>query len=451
MMGGRQIDQGALFYQFSLDRHVPSDHLLRSIDRFVDLREVRAHLSSFYSSTGRPSVDPELMIRMLMVGYCYGIRSERRLCEEVHLNLAYRWFCRLGLEGEVPDHSTFSKNRHGRFRESDLFRRVFETIVRRCMAERVVGGEGFAVDASLIRADVNRQQRVDGSQVLPYEISGRAVDEYLAVLNDAAFGGATEVTPKFISPTDPAARWTAAHRGQPFFAYSDNYLIDLEHAVIVDVEASTAIRQAEVTASKTMIERTQERFGLYPERLAADTAYGSAEMLGWLVHERGIEPHIPVFDKSKREDGTFSRDNFMYDHQGDVYLCPGGKMLTTKGTLVNDGATLLYRASKYDCDACALKPRCCPKEPARKIPRSIHEGARDMARDIAKTDAYRTSRRQRKKVEMLFAHLKRILRLDRLRLRGPCGAHDEFLLAATAQNLRKLAKLIPMRQSAIAS
>jgi hypothetical protein len=314
------------------------------------------------------------------------------------------------------------------------------------MAEGVVGGEGFAVDASLIRADVNRQHRVDGSQVLPSETSSRAVDEYLAVLNDAAFGGATEVTPKFISPTDPAARWTAAHRGQPFFAYSDNYLIDLEHAVIVDVEASTAIRQAEVTASKTMIERTQESFGLYPERLAADTAYGSAEMLGWLVHERGIEPHIPVFDKSKREDGTFSRVDFMYDHQGDVYVCPGGKMLTTKGTLVNDGATLLYRASKYDCDACALKPRCCPKEPARKIPRSIHEGARDMARDIAKTDRYRTSRRQRKKVEMLFAHLKRILRLDRLRLRGPCGAHDEFLLAATAQNLRKLAKLIPIPQ-----
>jgi hypothetical protein len=274
---------------------------------------------------------------------------------------------------------------------------------------------------------------------------------YLAVLDDAAFGGATDVTPKFISPADPAARWTSAHGGLAFFAYSTNYLIDLDHAIIVDVEASTAIRQAEVTASKTMIERTKERFGLYPERLSGDTAYGSAEMLGWLVHECGIEPHIPVFDKSNREDGTFSRDDFTYDHQGDVYFCPGGKMMTTKGTLVNDGATLLYRASKYDCDACALKPRCCPKEPARKIPRSIHEGARDMARDIAKTDAYLTSRRERKKVEMLFAHLKRILRLDRLRLRGPCGAHDEFLLAATAQNLRKLAKLIPMPQPAMAT
>jgi transposase len=449
MMGERQVAQRALFYEFSLEEHIPTGHLLRSIDRFVELGSVRAYLAPFYSSTGRPSVDPELMIRMLIIGYCHGIRSERRLCEDVHLNLAYRWFCRLGLEGEVPDHSTFSKNRHGRFRNSDLLRHVFETVVRRCMAEGLVGGEGFAVDASLIRADANRQRGVDGLQGLPPEISSRAVDEYLAVLDDAAFGGATEVTPKLISPADPAARWTSAHGGLAFFAYSDNYLIDLDHAVIVDVEASTAIRQAEVTASKTMIERTEECFGLYPERLAADTAYGSAEMLGWLVHERGIEPHIPVFDKSNRQDGTFSRDDFSYDHQGDVYFCPGGKMLTCKGTIVNDNQ-LMYRASKYDCDACALKRRCCPKEPARKIPRSIHEGARDMARDIAKTDAYRTSRRQRKKVEMLFAHLKRILRLDRLRLRGPCGAHDEFLLAATAQNLRKLAKLIPMPQPAMA-
>jgi len=450
MMGERQVAQGALFYEFSLDEYVPASHLLRSIERFVELGDVRTHLAPFYSSTGRPSVDPELMIRMLIVGYCHGIRSERRLCEEVHLNLAYRWFCRLGLEGEVPDHSTFSKNRHGRFRDSDLLRHIFETVVRRCMAEGLVGGERFAVDASLIKADANRQRGVEGSQGLTPEIPSRAVDEYLAVLDNAAFGAATEVVPKFISPSDPAARWTSAHGGLAFFAYSDNYLIDLDHAIIVDVEASTAIRQAEVTASKTMIERTEECFGLYPERLAADSAYGSAEMLAWLVHERGIEPHIPVFDKSDREDGTFSRGDFTYDHKGDVYFCPGGKMLTCKGTIVNDNQ-LMYRASKYDCDACALKPRCCPKEPARKVPRSIHEGARDMARDIAKTDAYRTSRRERKKVEMLFAHLKRILRLDRLRLRGPRGAHDEFLLAATAQNLRKLAKLIPMPQPAMAS
>jgi transposase len=445
MMGARRVDQRALFYEFCLEDHVPADHLLRSIDRFVDLEGVRSHLTPYYSTTGRPSVDPELMIRVLLVGYCYGIRSERRLCEEVHLNLAYRWFCRLGLEGEVPDHSTFSKNRHGRFRDSDLLRRIFETVVVRCMAEGLVGGEGFAVDASLIKADASRQKGIEGAEGLPPEVTSRAAAEYLAVLDDAAFGAASEVTPKFISPADPAARWTGAHGGPAFFAYSANYLIDLDHAVIIDVEATTAVRQAEVTAAKTMIARTEERFDLYPERLAGDTAYGSAEMLGWLVHEHGIEPHVPVWDKSRRQDGTFSREDFIYDHEGDVYFCPGGKRLTCKGTVVNDDQ-LLYRASKYDCDACRLKPRCCPKTPARKVPRSIHEGARDLARDIARTEAYSASRRQRKKVEMLFAHLKRILRLDRLRLRGPSGARDEFLLAATAQNLRKMAKLIPMPQ-----
>jgi transposase len=444
MMGSRRVEQSELFYDFSFDRHVPGDHLLRSIDRFVDLSEVRRDLAAFYSSIGRPSVDPELMIRMLLIGYCFGIRSERRLCEEVHLNLAYRWFCRLGLEGQVPDHSTFSKNRHGRFRQSDLLRRLFETVLSRCVEEGLVGGEGFAVDGSLIKADASRQKGVEGSNGLPPEATSRAVREYLAVLNDAAFGAATDVTPKFISPADPAARWTGAHGGQAFFAYSANYLVDLDNAIIVDVEATTAIRQAEVTAAKRMIERTKERFDLYPARLAGDSAYGSAEMLNWLVYEHGIEPHVPVFDKSTRTDGTFSREAFTYDHDKDVYFCPASKMLTCTGTLVNDGATLLYRASKYDCDACPMKPRCCPKTPARKVPRSIYEGARDVAREIAMTEEGRASRKLRKKVEMLFAHLKRILHLDRLRLRGPNGARDEFHLAATAQNLRKLAKLIPM-------
>jgi hypothetical protein len=224
----------------------------------------------------------------------------------------------------------------------------------------------------------------------------------------------------------------------------------VQHAVIVDVEPSTAVRQAEVTAAKAMIERACGRLDLWPERLIADTGYGSAEMLDWLVNDRGIEPHIPVFDKSKRTDGTFSRDDFAYDRASDTYRCPAGKLLrryrrqfTVPRTGVMKDNSLRYRASKHDCQGCPLKPRCCPNTPTRKVPRSIYEGARDLARDIAKTNAYQTSRCQRKKVEMLFAHLKRILKLDRLRLRGPCGARDEFHLAATAQNLRKLAKLIP--------
>jgi transposase len=212
MVGERRLMQEALFYGFSLERHVPSSHMLRKIDRFVDLSRIRAHLEPYYSEVGRPSIDPELMIRMLLVGYCYGIRSERRLCDEAHLNLACRWFCRLGLDGDVPDHSTFSKNHHGRFRESDLLRRLLETVVARCMVEGLVGGEVFAVDDSNIVADARRQRGAAQAGDLD-PTSNRAVKEYLAVLGDAAFGGATPVEPKLVSPTDPAARWTAASGG----------------------------------------------------------------------------------------------------------------------------------------------------------------------------------------------------------------------------------------------
>ena len=385
------------------------------------------------------------MIRMLIIGYCFAIRSERRLCEEVHLNLAYRWFCGLGLDGRVPDHSTFSANRNGRFRESNILRHVFETVVRRCMTEGLVGGEGFAVDASLIQADANKQRSVPGHEWNVEDIpanAGRAIADYLATLDDAAFGAASDVVPKFVSPSDPASQWTGAHKGPAFFAYANNYLIDTDNAVIVDVEASRAIRQAEVGASRTMIDRVAERFGFKPKRLAGDTAYGTADNLAWLVKQRGIAPHIPVFDKSKRDDGTLSRADFNFDTERNLYTCPQGKTLQTTGT-VHDGRTRLYRASKLDCDRCPLKQRCCPNTPSRKIPRDINEDSRDVARTLYDTPAFDQSRRERKKVEMLFAHLKRILKLGRLRLRGPCGAQDEFLLAATAQNLRKLAKLRP--------
>jgi len=442
-MMGTQAAPERLFYDFCLEDHVPDDHLLRRIDRFLDLSDVRQKLRPFYCSIGRPSIDPELMIRMLIIGYCLAIRSERRLCEEVHLNLAYRWFCRIGLDGQVPDHSTFSRNRHGRFRQSNILRHLFEMVVRRCMAEGLVGGEGFAVDASLIEADANKQRSVPGDVWNVADISAnacQAVKDYLATLDDAAFGAASDVIPKFVSPSDPAAQWTGALRGPAFFAYANNYLIDTSNAVILDVEASRAIRQAEVGAARAMLDRAADRFGVKPARLAGDSAYGAAPMLAWLVNEKQITPHIPVFDKSKREDGTFSRADFKWDADRNLFVCPQGKMLKSTGK-VHDGRTRLYRASKLDCDPCSLKPRCCPNTPSRKIPRDINEDARDAARALYDTPAFDQSRRERKKVEMLFAHLKRILKLGRLRLRGPYGAQDEFLLAATAQNLRKLAKL----------
>jgi transposase len=444
MMGRLKSDQGQLFYEFHLNEAVPEDHLVRKIDAALDLSWLRSELAPHYSSMGRPSIDPELMIRMLVVGYVFAIRSERLICREVQVNLAYRWFCKLGIEDAIPDHSAFSRARNERFREGDVFRLVFERVVEACLAAGLVGGEGFAVDASLIQADANKQRSIAGQdwrRDRDPARSSRAVKEYLATLDDTAWGAASDVVPKFVSPSDPAAQWTGAHKGPAFFAYSDNYLIDVKFGVIVDVEASRAIRQAEVGAAKTMLERTEERFGLKPERLAADTAYGAAPMLNWLVEEKDIAPHIPVFDRSERDDGTFSRSDFRYDPTSDVYHCPASKTLTTTGTLVNDGTTLLYLARKHDCDNCELKARCCPKVPFRKIPRDRHEAARDIARSFVGTEAFEQSRRERKKIEMRFAHLKCILRLGRLRLRGPRGAQDEFILAAIAQNLRRLAAL----------
>ena len=456
MLGARQEAQGALFYEFSLEDHIPQDHLLRSIDRFVDLSSIRAHLADFYNHTGRPSIDPELLIRMLLVRYCFGIRSERRLCEEVHLNLAYRWFCRLDLSDQIPDHSTFSTNRHGRFRESGLLRHLFETTVARCIEEGLVSGQRMAVDASLIEADANRpfsasKEEWDTNRI-DVDAAPRAVREYLDTLDEAAFGAASEVQPKFTSFSDPASQWTAARKGPAFFAYSDNYLIDTDHGVVVDVEATRSIRQAEVGSTKTMLNRVKDKFDLDPDWLIADTTYGCGPMLGWLV-DRNIAPHIPVIDKAGRTDGTWSRSDFAWDAQNNQYICPEGEALKQFRRNYSDpnrGPTgkgvARYRALKHTCQACPSKMKCCPKADARKITREEHEDARDVARAIRKTPQYKVSSKLRKKVEMLFAHLKRILGLGRLRLRGPCGANDEFLLAATAQNLRKPAKIFPAPQ-----
>jgi len=446
MMGRLNRDQERLFYSFCLDEVVPDDHLVHAIAAVLDLSWGHAEFASYYPKIGRPSIDPVLMIRMLIVGYVFAIRSERALCREVQVNLAYRWFCGLSIEDKVPDHSAFSRARNERFGDSVIFRSVFERVVGACIGAGLVGGEGFAVDASLIAADANKRRSIPGSEwnkELDAQQVSRATKEYLATLDDAAFGAASDVTPKFVSPSDPAAQWTGAMRGAAFFAYADNYLIDVKFGVIMDVEASRAIRQAEVGASKTMIERTEERFDIKPEWLAADTAYGSGANLNWLVKDKKIAPHVPVIDKSNRDDGTFSREDFTFDKERNVYICPAGKILTTTGRLVNDGeTTLLYFASVLDCRSCLLRARCCPKMPARRIPRSIYEEARDVARALAKTKAFAQSRRDRKRVEMLFAHLKRILRLGRLRLRGPRGAQFEFTLAAIAQNLRRLAKLV---------
>ena len=444
MMGSNDKPQDELFYAFNLDEMVPQDHLLRDIDRVLDLSNLHEHLAPYYSHTGRPSVDPELMIRMLLIGYCCGIRSERQLCYEVSMNLAYRWFCKLKITDQVPHHSTFSKNRHGRFRESEAFRFVFEEVLKRCMEEGLIGGEGFAVDASVVKADASRQKHRDDDDD-DWGGGTRAITEYLDALKE---DGSSIPADKKVSLTDPAAQWTAAPGGPAYYAYSTNYLVDTDNGIIVDVEATPALRTPEVWSTKTMIERVKDRFGIETKKLIGDTAYGTAEFLGWMVNEAGIEPHVPVMDKSAEKPGQFHRADFDYDEESDSYTCPNGKKLLRARRNykaprpIPKNGFINYRSSKIDCAACPMKELCCPNTVAKKILRSVHESARDVAREVGKTPAYRKTRRQRKQVEMLFAHMKRILKMDRLRLRGMSGAQDEFLLTATAQNLRRLAKML---------
>jgi transposase len=453
MMGRKYREQASLFYEFRLDDMIPKGHLLRRINVFVTsaLGDLREQLGPFYSDIGRPSIDPELLIRMLIVGYCYGIRSERKLCEEVRLHLAYRWFCRLDLDDAIPHHSTFS--------ESDILRHIFERVVVAAMVMGLVKGEGFAVDASVMEANASRYhgKAPDELNWTEKQRQKRAVAEYLSALEaetaaegeapkDGGGGGpenepqrrTDRQPPKVISPSDPQSAWTAKANKRVQFGYGLNYLIDIENAVIVDVEATPARTFDEVAATQTMLDRTQERFNLKPKRLAADTAYGTGKFLGWLVKKKNIIPHIPVWEKSDRQDGIFSRSDFRWDSKRDAYICPNGKLLRTSGT-VHDGRTVLHRASKRDCDVCPIRAKCCTTADARKIPRDFHEDAREVARRKMKTKAFARSRDERKRVEMRFAHLKTHHGFERMRLRGLSGARDEFHLAAIVQNLKTLA------------
>ena len=277
-MGRRERGQGQFFYRFDLDKVVPTDHLVRQIDGVLDLDWVHKELAPYYSHTGRPSIDPVLVIRMLLVGYVFAIRSERQLCSEVRINLAYRWFCKLGIEDGIPNHSVFSRARHERFRQSDTLRRVFEDVVSKCIAAGLVGGEGFSIDASLIKADAGRKQRVPGDEPIAWpraEEASRAVREYLAALDAAdhdeeiggdddgsSRGGKRRKPPKQVSLTDPQAAWIARKNTDPFFAYDANYLIDNKAGIIVDAEGMRANRIAEIAVTETMIERVKDRFDL---------------------------------------------------------------------------------------------------------------------------------------------------------------------------------------------
>ena len=374
------------------------------------------------------------MLRMLLIGYAYGIRSERQLCSEVHLNLAYRWFCRLGLDGAVPNHSTFSKNRYGRFRESDVYCVLFEEVVGECCLAGLVTSEGFAVNGSLISSDAARTRRVE---VWTRSANGTAAGlcannwrhSMPAILFILAKPG--------ISPTDPAAAWNVKE-GRGKFGYFNNYLIDTEHTVIVDVEATPARLSQEIVTTKAMLERVDHRHALRPEQLAAYKAYGMGPFRGWLS-QRSIVPHIPLLDRQHQTDGLLPREVFTFDPNKNHYTCPQNKILKS-ATAPADAQVQRYHAKESDCRSCPIRQQCT-RSRFRCLSVSVDEGVRQQTKALQATEPFQQSRRLRKKVDMLFAHMKQQFRFTRLRLRGLSGASEECLLMATVQNLRRLVRL----------
>jgi len=437
MMGNHSPSE-SLFHYFRLEDQVPEEHLLRSIDRHVNFDFVRAKLKDRYSETGRPSIDPELLLRMLLVGYLYGVTSERKLVEELRMHLAWRWFTRLGFDQEIPHHSTFSKNRHGRFQESNLFQELFEEIVTRCVQAGLVKGEHMSVDGSFVQANADHHSRVPREQLAEVAKVNRTVREYLAELEQENPVEAPVPQQEQVSTTDPDS--TYATKGGPArLGYYDNYLVDNSSCIIVGVQATPARLSHESAAARAMIERYRERHGCLPQTLVADNTYGNGEFLQWL-DERDIAPYIRVKENPNGPSGLYGIEKFTYVPEENYYVCPEGKPLKYVGINPHNRTHLYYSTVKR-CRDCPQKS-LCTRAKFRSLAIHTCEPARQRAYALAKTPGFAISQRARRKVEALFAELKNQIGLRRLRLRRMRFVREQFYLAAVAQNLKRLVRFL---------
>jgi transposase len=457
-MMGKSYRGDSLFYTFRLDDYIPKNHLLRVIHEYVDLSFVRERLARHYSHTGRPSIDPEVLLRILLIGYFYGITSERRLVEEIGMHLAYRWFTGLDFNQTIPDHSTFSKNRHRRFKESDIFRDIFDEVVQRCIKEGLVDGREVSVDGTRIMADASPYSRIPRDQLPEAAKLSKTVAQYLKDLEKEnpvddetgpegppeASGGAPpkKKESETVSTTDPDAGWSVKNR-QALLGYLSNYLMDNKSRVILGVEATPAMFSQEVSAAQHLLEQAQAK-GLHPQSLGADKAYGNGEFLNWLL-KRNIAPHIPVIDHTHFAQGLIPKEQFHYDKEQDAFRCPNGQWLRRRG-ITRSSKITSYTATPLQCRGCPMKAQCTRGE-SRKISVHWYEDARNAARVLVGTPAYNRSRHYRKQIEGLFGELKNILRLKRVRLRRLWNVAEQFYLAAAVQNMKRLTKYLIQREA----
>ena len=442
IMMGQHDRSEALFYYFRLEDQVPEAHLLRLIEKHISFEFVRERLKDSYSDTGRPPIDPELLLRILLIGYLYGITSERKLVEELRMHLAWRWFTGLGFDREIPHHSTFSKNRHGRFQQSKLFEELFEQIVRQCVEVGLVHGKHLSVDGSFVEANAAKESRIPREQLAEVAEVNHTVRQYLVELEQQNPVEEPVHEQEQVSTTDPDSTYATKGGTPARLGYYDNYLVDNDSCVIVGVQATAARMSQETVAAQDMLTRFGEWQGRGPESVAADTTYGNGEFLQWLA-ERDITPYMRTRDSIHRKNSPFyGPERFTYQPESDRYICPAGQPLNYGGRS-HRNRSYTYIGTRKRCGACAQRPHCTSAA-FRCLVIHQHEPARQRARMLANTPEFAKAQRQRKKVEALFAELKNQIGLRRLRLRRLKFVREQFFLAAAAQNIKRLARFLSL-------
>jgi transposase len=445
IMMGQHARSEALFYYFTLEEYIPQNHLLRLIDKHIDFSFVREQLRDSYSDTGRPSVDPELLLRILLIGYLYGITSERKLVEDLGMHLAWRWFTGLGFHQEIPHHSTFSKNRHGRFQESKLFQQLFEQIVQQCLEVGLVRGDNLSVDGSFVEANASKESRIPREQLAEAAQVKQTLRQYLSELEEQNPVQEPVHEQEQVSTTDPDSTYATKGGTPARLGYYDNYLVDNASCVIVGVQGTAARMSQETVAAQDMIARFAEWQGHEPATVAADATYGNGEFLQWLM-ERDITPYMRTRDSVLRKNSPlYGPDRFTYLPDSDSYLCPAGQQLNFVGLNVRN-RTHAYIGNRKRCGACSQKAQCTTGQ-YKYLAIHIHEAARERARELVNTPEFATAQRQRKKVEALFAELKNQIGLRRLRLRRIKFVREQFFLAAAAQNIKRLVRFLSQSPS----
>jgi transposase len=447
IMMGQHDRSETLFYYFRLEDQVPENHLLRLIEKHISFEFVRERLKDTYSEIGRPSIDPELLLRILLIGYLYGISSERKLVEELRMHLAWRWFTGLGFDQEIPHHSTFSKNRHGRFQESKLFEQLFEEMVRQCVEVGLVEGKQLSVDGSFVEANAAKESRIPREQLKEAARVHHTVRQYLVELEEQNPMEKPVHQQARVSTTDPDSTYATKGGTPARLGYYDNYLVDNHSCVIVGVQATAARMSQETVAAQDMITRFTQWQGREPAAVAADTTYGNGKFLQWLL-ERDITPYMRTRDSIHRKNSPFyGPERFTYLPESNSYRCPAGQPLNYGGRNMRN-RTFAYIGTRKRCGACSQKAHCTSGA-FRYLAIHMDERARQRARDLAKTAEFKTAQRARKKVEALFAELKNQIGLRRLRLRRLKFVREQFFLAAAAQNIKRLVRFLRQRPSPV--